>query len=255
MQHITVSLLDYPSNPAALASLACNITQKPVSDAEELIERYTKYTKKPLVKAIDMCINAEHNTPLELNNYVIAITGASRRFLAQIRTYRVGITFVSGSLQYQNVEGSAKFVVPYNIAEKGPGIVSKYLQACEDSLDVYKHLINKCGVGHDEAAYALPQSLRNTLLISTSARELRHILAQRLCRRNTEETRYVCTLLLMALMDTPDAELMFKNVGPACVTGKCDQGKMCCGKPFNGPIDPMSTLLTDWPLYRRGDKQ
>ena len=60
-----------------------------------------------------------HSTIKRFGMLHVAIIGASRRFLAQARTYQVGVTYVSGSLQYSDYSDSAQFCVPYEILEAG----------------------------------------------------------------------------------------------------------------------------------------
>ena len=56
----------------------------------------------------------------------------------------------------------------------------------------YTHLaLCTDGSGHDAAGYATPQGLRNVLLISATPYQWKHIISQRVCRGNTDETRIV----------------------------------------------------------------
>lgn len=57
------------------------------------------------------------------------------------------------------------------------------------------------GSGHDAAGYATPQGLRNVLLISTTPYQWKHIISQRVCRRNTDETRIVMLKVWKELYD------------------------------------------------------
>ena len=93
-------------------------------------------------------------------------------------------------------------------------------------------LLKAHGVPRDQARYVIPGAARNDLFMDANARQwIEVILPQRICKRNTLETRHVMALILKNLMLNYD--YLFKHAGPACLTcGKCDQGKMSCGRPF-----------------------
>ncbi len=65
-----------------------------------------------------------------------------------------------------------------------------YSQSCQSDLDNYEKLIS-AGIDHDAAGYATPQGLRNVLIISATPYQWKHMIGQRTCRRNTDETRIV----------------------------------------------------------------
>ena len=59
---------------------------------------------------------------------------------------------------------------------------------------MYNNLVKL--VGRDAAGYAMPQGLRNVLLISATPYQWKHMISQRICNRNTLETQYVDASLL-----------------------------------------------------------
>lgn len=169
------------------------------------------------------------------------VVGASRRFLAQVTRHQNEVKFMSASLQYSDYSGKADFVVPYNILgtdqEKG------YLAQCEASMQKYMSLIT-AGVDNDSAGYMAPQSLRNVLIISATPYQWKHMIGQRICRRNTPETRYVF-LKIWQLLRTESKEL-FSDCGAFCMLGACEEGKMSCGRAISLKT-PEGLLAEDFP--------
>lgn len=157
---------------------------------------------------------------------------------------------MSGSLQYSDYSGRAQFVVPYEIIKydnENPGkhVTDFYLDGCLRDLHEYEDLVNL--VGRDAAGYKMPQGLRNVLLISATPYQLKHMIRQRTCNRNTLETQYVMLLIWEQLWELSN---MFHNCGPFCTTGTCQEGKMCCGKPY-GILPKPTSILNDRFKYIR----
>lgn len=86
--------------------------------------------------------------------------------------------------------GYAEFAMPYEIMTAQEEIREKYRQACGTVLSEYEQLC-KTGIGHDSADYLTSQELRNVLIISATPYQWKHMIGQRVCRRNTDETQLV----------------------------------------------------------------
>lgn len=177
----------------------------------------------------------------------IVIVGASRRFLAQITRHQNEVKFMSASLQYSDYSGQADFVVPYAILERGEDSIKEYLKTQQQAMNTYKEVIDS-GIDNDSAGYLAPQGLRNILIISATPYQWKHMIGQRVCKRNTTETRYVMLKIWEALNEI--SPLLFSNdtTGPFCMKGPCLEGKMACGKPFSSNTTPSDILKTDFPL-------
>lgn len=218
-----------------------------LSDLRALIEK--PYTAE-LVN--DLC-GLPHPNIQKFARINIGIVGASRRFLTQITRHQDDVKFMSGSLQYSDYSGKAKFCVPYEVtvadshaaqeaaswsgAETGSLVrnytpnawTNYYLDACEEDLKEYEELVPI--VGRDAAGYKMPQGMRNVLVISTTPWQWRHIISQRACNRNTLETQYVMLRCWEELIGLSD---MFKTCGPECMNPcGCLEGHMACGKILN----------------------
>ena len=192
-----------------------------------------------------MC-SLPHNNIRCFGTITLCVVGASRRFLAQITRRKVGVTFSSGSLQYSNYTDKAQFVVPYSIKELGKE--KQYLATCSNAMRSYKDSIEFGGVDNDAAGYMAPQGLRNVLIIDASPQAWLEMLRQRLCRRNTAETRYVMMLCWKVLYALDSTFYSADFVLPPCYSLTCPEGKMSCGKVIKQITTPDDFIATDFPL-------
>lgn len=172
----------------------------------------------------------------------VVIAGASRRFLAQITRHQNEVKFMSASLQYSDYSGAAAFTVPYSLLDDKENR-EKYIASCQADLKNYEELI-AAGVDNDSAGYAMPQGLRNILLISATPFQWKHMISQRICRRNTSETRYVM-LRIWELFNEISPALF--NCKTFCMEGECKEGKMRCGNPLPKNTGPRGLLAWDFP--------
>ena len=158
---------------------------------------------------------------------------------------------MSASLQYSNYTGQADFAVPYEILAAPKEIQEMYLKSCKSDMDCYEELC-AAGIGHDAAGYATPQGLRNVLIISATAFQWKHIIGQRVCRRNTDETRIVLLKIWQELYVLSPALFAPALAGPFCQRDKCLEGKMTCGKRLKEDMTPADILKADYPALLKG---
>lgn len=208
------------------------------------IEDFMALLNKPYTPELvqNLC-KLPHPTLQKFGTITIAVIGASRRFLAQITRHQNEVKFMSASLQYSDYSTDADFFVPYAMMLDA----DKYQDYCRNCRDSIKHYVNlvRSGVSNDDAGYLMPQALRNVLVISATPYQWKHMIGQRVCRRNTDETRYVMLKCWEALIEIlPN---MFQDVGCSCITSHCNEGRMSCGKPI-ADNHPTAILHTDFPV-------
>lgn len=194
-------------------------------------------------KTMEAMTKLPHPTIQKFGVINVAVVGASRRFLAQITRHQNEVKFMSASLQYSDYSGQADFCVPYGIIKKGKQAVAEYISDQRDTMEVYETIIEN-GVDNDSAGYIAPQGLRNILIISATPYQWKHMISQRICRRNTAETRYVMLLIWKELAKLGG---MFKDCGPFCMYGACPEGKMTCGHKIDASWGPEDILREDFP--------
>lgn len=249
MDKIEVKVIDTPGNLNMVPFLA-RLTQRGheirhVSDIEELLQ------KEASEKLRNNLAEMPHGTIKRFNNYTIAVVGASRRFLAQIRTHQ-HINFVSGSLQYSNWSNikhpEEMFVVPYEILQK-PDLRTYYLDCCLRDFQQYR--IVSENAGNDAAGYIMPNGARNVLILQANIQEWQYAIGLRTCRRNSPETRYIMYRIWEELYNSTYGADYFsiRSTGSWCQTiGNCKEGHMSCGKMLPKTLTPTQLLKLEFPL-------
>lgn len=209
-----------------------------IHNMDDLLELRNKdYTEKT-VKA--MC-KLPHPTIQKFGVINVALVGASRRFLAQITRHQNEVKFMSASLQYSDYSGQSEFCVPYGMIKGGH--TATYLADCRNAMGHYEEAVG-ARIDNDSAGYLAPQGLRNVLIISATPYQWKHMISQRSCRRNTDETRYVMLLIWNELCKLSP---IFENCGPFCMNGPCKEGAMTCKRPIDKTWTPEEILKADFP--------
>lgn len=213
-----------------------------IKSMEDLEDLLNKSYKPATVK--NMCAIG-HPTIQKFGLINVVVVGASRRFLAQITRAQYDTKFMSASLQYSDYSDDASFCVPYEILEAG--LEDLYLRNCQSAMIDYKAYTSV--VGNDPAGYVAPQGLRNVLIISAPPFQWKHLISQRICRRNTTETKYVLLKIWEQLYELSPEMFSIRTSGSGCMkTTGCQEGKFCCGKPYSKHMTPTEILKAEYPL-------
>ena len=229
---------------------AARLTQRGhrINTMKDLTALYEKSFSEDTMAAIS---KLPHPTVQKFGVITVAVVGASRRFLAQITRHQNEVKFMSASLQYSNYAGQADFAVPYEILAAPRSIREMYLESCKSDMDCYEKLCAS-GIGHDAAGYATPQGLRNVLIISATPYQWKHIIGQRVCRRNTDETRIVLLKIWQELFSLSPVLFSPGLTGSFCQRDKCLEGKMSCKRKIADGMTPDGILAADYPLLLEG---
>lgn len=225
MKNIQIKILNHNFNgmPIFLAML----TQRghTINNIEDLMTLYNKVINISPSKSL---LELPHNTIKRMNYLTIAIVGLSTKAVSQLRTHATRLTFISTSTQYSSYENRENnWVMPDGLSE----IEKEYIQEAYDKTHyIYTDMIN-AGVDKDKAGYVLPQGLRKTLIMSGNLDEWQYVIQTRMCRRNTLEVQYIMKLLYKEIINICGPEYIIGML-PKCVYGKCQEGKLSCGKPF-----------------------
>ena len=248
MDKIQVEVIQAPSKKPAMAPFLARMTQRGhkltnMEDLQELINQ--KATTKHLSSLAEM----PHGTIKRFDSYTVAIVGASRRFLAQIRTHQHA-DFVSGSLQYSDFSANdpaEMFVVPYEVFGN-EHLKQYYLDSCKKGFLRYKTIAAEAG--NDAAGFVAPNGMRNVLIMQANAQSWQYMIGLRTCRRNSLETRYVLLRIWEELLKANHGKYFFSPsaCGCGCQTGKCQEGHMTCGEPLSVDMGPTEILHADFPL-------
>ena len=247
MNNIETCILNPEAVKEAEKMMVCTarLTQRghSIKNMNDFIQLYEKsYAEKTKAVMVDL----PHPTIQKFTVINAVIVGASRRFLAQITRHQNEVKYMSASLQYSDYSDDADFVVPYELMDK-PELRTKYLESCKNSMSAYREAVEN-GCPSDAAGYLAPQGLRNVLVISATPYQWKHMIGQRICRRNTTETRYVMLRLWEQLYALSDVMFSTKSTGMFCLKGKCMEGVKNCGEVVEKNLTPSDILRTDFPL-------
>ncbi len=245
MIRMKVKLLAYTPDPEKLVAAAAKNCYSS-TDVDSVLDGLTEEKTESFV---NMQSEISHESPIEHVSFTFAIEGVSRSLLAQITRHQNEVKFMSASLQYSDYSDDAAFAVPYEVMERGEE--ETYLTSCKLNMANYAEAVRQ-GLDNDAAGYMAPQGLRNALIISATPYQWKHIIGQRICRRNTLETRLVLLKVWDELYKLNPRLFSRATTGPFCMRGACKEGKMGCQNPMPY-LTPGELLRLEFPLlYEEG---
>lgn len=228
MNKIEVKILDCNFNN--IATFLAMLTQRGhlMTCMNDVTDLYDKVIDK---KPSETLMSLPHSTIRRMNYLTVAISGLSTKAVSQLRTHATRLTFLSTSTQYSAFNNREdNFVMPDVDLHTRIQIQNAY-----DVIDkLYNDLI-EVGVDKDKAGYILPQGLRKVLIVSGNLDAWQYVMSTRLCKRNTQETRYIMQLIYNAIREEYGAEYLVGFL-PKCATGKCPEGKFSCGDAYENKI-------------------
>lgn len=163
---------------------------------------------------------------LELLNYAFRIDNVSLACVTHFTRHRM----LSLTLRHElSALSDGNYVLPESISAI-PEALAAYNEAFSAQSEAAAQARDK-GAGDNELAYFAMAGHTTSILISMNARELLHFSKLRCCTRAQWEIRGIARAMVELLNET-SARAVFKYYGPTCaVTGRCPEGKMCCGHP------------------------
>ena len=216
------------------ASTVCNIAAKACTSPsipdidEELAQRDTR--------ALEHALASGHESVIEHASFTFTIEGISRACSHQLVRHRMA-SYSQQSQRYVKMDGF-EYVVPesfttavtddYWNTESGDNstLASEEFESLMDVIEeLYERMI-RAGIPEEDARYILPNACCTNLVMTMNARELRHFLKLRLCKRAQWEIRELAERMLDCVKQV--SGVLFADVGPACeMDGKCPERKPC----------------------------
>ena len=216
-------------------------------------------TDESAAKFVEMLSEIGHESPIEHASFTFGIEGVSRALLAQITRHRMA-SFSVKSQRYVR-EGAFEYVTPPEI-EAVPEAKAIYDEIMAEDQNKYdrlaeilknKHIETFLKEGKDEktatrlaekkaiedARFVLPNACETQMIMTMNARSLYNFFKHRCCNRAQWEIRDLAAQMFRLCYEV--APNLFKNAGPACVGGRCPEGKMSCGK-----MNEMRALYDSW---------
>jgi len=241
---LKVSLIAHTENPEKLVAAAAKICYSP-SSTDEILSGLTDEKTENFIK---MLSDIGHESPIEHASFTFAAEGVSRSLLAQLTRHRIA----SYSVQSQRYVRENKFayVTPPEI-EKDEEAKRIFTEAMADDQEKYEKLTEilfkkhyeeniKSGMDGKKAAssaeksaiedarYVLPNACETKIMMTFNARSLMNFFRLRMCNRAQWEIRDLAEKMYFECVKV--APTLFRNAGPACLSGPCSEGKMSCGK-------------------------
>lgn len=222
-----------------LGPLVCGYAAKVCTSAEmpecpeELAVTRREGEGSPFKKALTHALNSHHDSVLEHWSATFAIEGISRACSHQLVRHRLA-SYSQQSQRYVNMEGF-EYVTPESISRRREGDADPYfyLQEYDHLMEgiskLYKGMVD-AGIPEEDARYILPNACCTNIVVTMNARELRHFLGVRLCKRAQWEIRELAERMLECLKE--ECPELFEDVGPQCEQkGFCPEKKGCGLRP------------------------
>lgn len=215
-----VVLLSYTKDAERLCAAAAHscYSSDPASEILEGVEE---------AKAggfIDKVVGMGHHSVIEHASYTFSLEGVSRSLTHQLVRHRIA-SYSQQSQRYVSLL-EPDYVTPGSI-QSDPLANRIYEEAMQKAWEAYQQLVTMVPV--EDARYVLPNACATNIVVTMNARELWHFFTLRTCRRAQHEIRTAAELMLREVRRVSPS--IFRDAGPACVRGKCPEGKLSCGKP------------------------
>jgi len=207
-----------PEHTVALAARLC-YSDSAIGDLEEKVRGMS------IERFLGKILKMGHLSVLEHASFTFGVDGISRVTSHQLVRHRLA-SYSQQSQRY--VKFSApEYVVPRTIG-RDDAKRAKYTEAVDGLFRLYKELLD-AGVPAEDARFLLPNAACTRIILTMNARELLHFFRLRCCERAQWEIREMATEMLA--LAKKEAPFIFRNSGPACVTGPCSEGELTCGRP------------------------
>jgi len=218
---VKVTLLASTPEPEKTVALAARLCYSPSAIAE--LEE--KVRDMPLEKFLGRILKMGHLSVLEHASFTFGVDGISRVTSHQLVRHRLA-SYSQQSQRYVKFS-SPEYVVPDTIG-KDEKLSLAFTEALDGIFSLYKDLVDS-GVPAEDARFVLPNAACTRIIITMNARVLLHFFRLRCCERAQWEIRAMATeMLVLAKQKAP---FIFRDSGPACVTGPCSEGEMTCARP------------------------
>lgn len=234
--NLRVKLLAHTPEPERIVATAAKLCYSP-SDIEHIHEGLDE---EKTAKFIQRLVDLGHESPIEHITFTFGVEGISRSLLAQITRHRIASYSVKS--QRYVTEGQFSYIVPPEI-KKDEKACEMYVGTMEYLQKQYEELAKILKTNHmaegmaekaaekaaiEDARFVLPNACETKIVMTFNARSLMNMFHHRCCERAQWEIRAMADEMLRLVKEV--APTLFKYAGPSCVSGRCPEGKMSCGK-------------------------
>ena len=224
---LKVMLLRYTPDPDEVVALGARLCYAQ-ADLETLRERVETHDQQRFIAGV---MERGHLSVTEHASFTFAVEGVSRALLAQLTRHRIA-SFSVQSQRYVSMADGFDFVVPPSISALGEEEEAEFIRQMNTMHKWYCQWQDKLGgakeKSNEDARFVLPNAASTRLLVTMNARELMHFFELRCCNRAQWEIREMAWQMLAECRKAAPA--LFEHAGPACLTGRCPEGKASCGR-------------------------
>lgn len=231
-----VTLLNYTPHPEATIAIAAKLcySNKSIQDLT------LKASDDDAAEFIDRLMSLGHESPIEHVTFTFGIEGISRVNSHQLVRHRIA-SYSQKSQRYVN-ETQFEYVIP-EAMEADPVteiIYKETMQIIQERYDALRDILItryvKDGMdkkdaekkANEDARMVLPNACCTSIIVTMNVRSLFNFFKHRCCNRAQWEIREMADEMYKLCYAV--APNIFKYAGPGCVTGRCTEGKMSCGK-------------------------
>ncbi|MEM2918254.1 MAG: FAD-dependent thymidylate synthase [Candidatus Altiarchaeota archaeon] len=216
-----VKLLSYTKNPDKVCAAAAFTSWKKLS-TKELFEELSDEEMNKFLKKV---ISFGHLSVTEHASFTFSISGISRACSHQLVRHRIA-SYTQQSQRYVKFKKEEiEYITPKTI-EKSK-FFDEYKELMLKIADLYERMLSG-SIPAEDARYIIPNAATTNLTVTMNARELRHFISLRLCKRAQWEIRELARKMLEEAKKVAPA--LFYDVGIQCeMLGYCPEGELCCG--------------------------
>jgi thymidylate synthase (FAD) len=239
-----VKLIAYTPNPEQVVASSAKLCYSAVG----IDEIQNDLTLENTEKFVNMLMDIGHESPVEHVSFTFAVEGVSRVLTHQLVRHRMA-SYSQQSQRYVKLE-QFEYIIPPEI-EKIEDAKKMFVEAMEKDQEYYNNIVDILTKKHNEmflkegnsekkskslaikkaiedARFIFPNACETKIVFTMNARSLMNFFKHRTCNRAQWEIREMATEVLRQVKEV--SPILFKNAGPSCMSGKCPEGKMTCGK-------------------------
>lgn len=244
MTKLKVELIAHTENPEKIVAAAAKLCYSS-SSIDNIIEGLTE---EKTTDFINMLMSLSHESPIEHVSFTFGVEGVSRSLTHQLVRHRIA-SYSQQSQRYVRLN-QFEYIVPPEIdnIKEAREVYIKSMEEAQASYDKlnsilydkhFKELVEN-GVKEEKARkiaekksiedsrYVFPNACETKIIITMNARTLYNFFKHRCCLRAQWEIRDLADEMLKKVKVV--APTLFKNCGPSCVVGPCQEGTMTCGE-------------------------
>lgn len=238
-----VKLIGHTPEPDRLVSAAAKLCYSRTG-AEDILEGLSG---DRVDKFLNLLMEMGHQSPIEHASFTFAVEGVSRVLTHQLVRHRIA-SYSQQSQRYVRLE-EFEYIIPPHI-EEDPRARELFQRAMQEDQRHYDELVDILYIKHyerlkkeeddkrarqaaekmaiEDARYVFPNACETKIIFTMNARALYNFFRLRCCSRAQWEIRGLAEEMLRQVRKV--APILFKNAGPACLTGPCPEGRMSCGE-------------------------